>query len=295
MRFPALLAAAFSFFSLLPFAAKADAVRIVGSDLLEGSLRPEFEQFAKKADLKLAFDMRGSRLGMEALGKSQADIALLVFNSEDARPGPEFSTAVIGYLTSVVVVPADVSLTQITYGQLAGVFGLRELSNFRRWSEIGALGEWAPRAISAMALRRTTGLSLDLFRYGVLQTPELKPTVALLDSVDDAYTRLRGEEGGIAILPAAPPAGSKLKVLSLAKAANEVAYPPTAENLHTGDYPLRLSVYVVFRKGEAVRPRLGLIIRHLLSDEAEPALQAAGVTRLPVQARNQLVFDLESM
>ncbi len=272
--------------------ARPAEVRIVGSDLLEGALVEELQAYARSVDQRLTFDLRGSRLGLSALQNGQADIGLLVFGADDPRPGPTLSSAVIGYLTSVVVVPADLSLTQINYAQLAGVFGARELNNFRRWSEIGALGDWAPRAISAMALRRGNGLSLDLFRYNVLQNPELKPTVALLDSAEEAYQRLRGEEGGIAILPAPPPPGTGLKVLLLARGASDVAYPPTPENLHTGDYPLRLPVHLVFRRGEAGRH--SLLLRRLLSDEVAPTLQGLGVMPLPVQARNQLVFDLET-
>lgn len=294
MRFPRLSAAAFSAALLASSLFAADAIRVAGSDLLDGALREHLAAFAKENDLGLTFDLHGSRLGLEALQKGSADMGLLIFAAQDPKPGPEFSDAVIGYLTSVVVVPADVSLTQISYPQLAGVFGTSELNNYRRWSEIGTLGDWAPRTISGMVLRRTTGLSLDLFRYNVLQKPELKPTIAQLDSAEEVYARLLGEEGGIAILPSAPPPGKKLKVLLLAKGSGtgDVAYPPTPENLHTGDYPLRLPVHLVFRKGEA--GKLSRVIRYLLADETIPALQAAGVVQLPVQARNQLVFDLET-
>lgn len=294
MRFPrlsaALLAATVFATSLLT----AQPIRIAGSDLLDGALRTSIADFGKSADLPVTFDLRGSRLGREALEAGKADLALLVFGPQDTKPSDQFSTAVIGYFTAVVVVPSDVSLTQISFPQLAGVFGASEVNNYKRWSELGALGAWAPRSISGMVLRRTTGLSLDLFLHNVLQKPQLKPTIAVLESPQDAYTRLLGEEGGIAVLASPPPENLKLKVLSLAKTnrVGDVAYPPTPENLHTGDYPLRLPVHVVFRKGEA--GRLGRVIRHILADETLPALQAAGVVPLPVQARNQLVFDLET-
>ena len=293
MRPPVFFAAVLALSTLVAPFARAETIQITGSDLLGGALRTDLEKFAKGNDLALAFDLQGSRLGLEALQGGKADLGLLVFGAEDPKPGAGFSSAVIGYLTSVVVVPQDVSLTQVNYDQLSGVFGASEQNNYRRWSELGALGEWAPRAISGMALSRRSGLALDLFRYGVLKTPELKPTIALLDTPQEAYERLRGEEGGIAILASPPAPGLKLKVLLLAKGAGDVAYPPTAENLHSGDYPLRLPVHLVFRKGEA--GRLGVLIRHLLADETAPTLQAVGVTPLPVQARNQLVFDLETM
>jgi phosphate transport system substrate-binding protein len=295
MRVPPLIAsAAFAASLFVSSLAGAEPIRLVGSDLLAEALRPNLTEFAKQNDIELALDLRGSRLGMESLQGGKADLALLVFAAQDPKPGPEFSSSICGYLTSVIVVPADISLNQISFPQLAGIFGANELTNHKRWSDVGALGSWAPRTISAMALRRSAGLSLDLFRYNVLQKPELKPTVAQLDAPADVYARLTGEEGGIAILPTPPPAGSKLKVLLVSKGskAGDVAYPPTSENLHTGDYPLRLPVHVVFRKGEA--SKVGRVIKHLLADETAPVLQAAGVVPLPVQARNQLIFDIEN-
>jgi phosphate transport system substrate-binding protein len=291
MRLPALAAVALALFTSLAGPASAERIRIAGSDLLGEALQRSFESFAADGDRTLAYEMRGSRLGLAALQAGEAELALLVFGAQDPKPGPEVTHVVIGYLTTVVVVPAGLSLSQLHYGQLAGIFGASELNNFRRWSEVGALGEWAPRTISAMALRRSSGLSLDLFRYSVLQTPELKPTVALVETPEIAFQRLRGEEGGIAIMASPPPEDLGLKVLLVSKNPGDTAYPPTPENLHTGDYPLRLPVYLAFRRGEA--GRFGYLLRHLLSDEAAPTLQAAGLMPLPVQARNQLVFDLE--
>ena len=294
MRSPLVTAACLAIAVLLPvYESSAAPIRLAGSDLLDGALRQELEAYAKTTELGLSFDLRGSRLGMESMRTNKADLALLVFAADEAKPGPEFSTAVVGYLTSVLVVPQDITLTQISYDQLAGIFGASEQNNFKRWMEIGALGDWAPRAISAMTLGRETGLATDIFRFNVLQMRELKPTVTILPDAEKAYQRLRGEEGGIAIMATPPPANTGLKVLLIAKTAKDVAYGPTPENLHTGDYPIRLPVHLVFRKGEA--GKLGLLIRHLLSDEVQPAMNRVGMVPLPVQARNQLIFDLETM
>lgn len=294
MRSPVVTAACLALATIFaPYQSDAAPIRMAGSDLLDGALRQELESYAKSTDLSLSFDLRGSRLGMEALRTNKADLCLLVFAANEAKPGPEYSTAVIGYLTSVLVVPQDITLTQISYDQLAGIFGASEQNNFKRWMEIGALGDWAPRAISAMALSRETGLATDIFRFNVLDMRELKPTVTVLPDAAKAYQRLRGEEGGIAIMATPPPANTGLKVLLIAKRSTDVAYGPTSENLHTGDYPIRLPVHLVFRKGEA--GKLGLLIRHLLSDAAQPAMERVGLVPLPVQARNQLVFDLEAM
>jgi hypothetical protein len=279
---------------LVPFyPASAAPIRVAGSDLLAESVGAELTRFASANDLEVATAMKGSRLGLEALKTDAADFALLVFSDADEKPGPEFSSSVVGYMTAVLVVPSDLPLTQIHYAQLAGIFGASEVNNYKRWNEIGLSGAWGVRGITTVATTRRAGLSLDLFRLAVMQTPEFKPTVQMFDEPAKALERIGGEEGGIALLPAPPADGAKLKVLLVAKTERDVAYGPTPENLHTGDYPLRLPVHLVLRKGSA--RKLNFVLRHLLSDEAAPALLKSGVVPLPVQARNQLVFDLENL
>ena len=273
--------------------ALAAPIRFTGSDLLLGQVDVDMQKFAKANDLDISFDFKGSRLGLEALQAKTADIGLLVFGADAIKPGPEFTSVVVGYLTTVIAVPETLTLSQVTYDQMAAIFGAREQNDMRRWADVGVLGSQAQRSILSVAAGRRAGLSLDIFRYAVLTKPELKPTVLIFDDALSAAARITSEEGGIALLPAAPSADGKLKVLLLAKGAKDVAYGPTAENLHSGDYPLRLPIYLVFRKGDA--SRLGFVIKHLLADETVPVLNASGVTPLPTQARNQVLFDLETM
>lgn len=270
----------------------AQPVKVVGSDLVVETVGGELTRFAGLSDMDLTHDFRGSRLGLEALEKGEADFGLLMFAPGDAQPGADLAKWVIGYMTAILVIPESVPLTQLHYAQLAGVFGANETNNYRRWSELGVSGNWGVRGITVVAGSRRAGLATDLFRFEVLKTPEFKPTINLRDDSASVLARISGEEGGIALVSSPPAADSGLKVLLVAKSAQDVAYGPTSENLHTGDYPLRLPVYLVVRKSE-VR-RINPVLRHLLSDETAPILLRAGVVPLPVQARNQLVFDLEN-
>lgn len=271
--------------------ATAAPIRVVGSDLLADSVSAELKGYAKKNDIELTVSMSGSRTGLEQLENGAADFGLLIFGADDKRPGVEFTVLPVGYLTAVLIAPAGVSLSQINYGQLAGVFGANEAQIFRRWGDLGVTGAWSSRGITAMAANRD-GLALDLFRYEVMSAPELRSTVVLFKDSSLLLARLSGEEGGIGIVATPPVNNPRLKVLLVAKGERDVAYGPSPENLHSGDYPLRLPLRLVFRKGDA--SRLNSVFRHLLADETIPALLAAGVTPLPVQARNQLVFELES-
>jgi phosphate transport system substrate-binding protein len=271
----------------------AEPLKLVGSDLLSGYVDVDLKKFAADNDLDITADFKGSRLGLEALQAKKADFGFLIFGTDAVKPGPEFTTVVIGYLTTVIAVPQTLPLSQVTFDQMASVYGAKEQNDARRWGDIGVVGPLAQRSIQTVAAGRRAGLALDIFRYTVLAKPEVKSTVMLFDDATVAANRIATDEGGMALLPTAPAANSKLKVLLLAKAAKDVAYGPTAENLHSGDYPLRLPMYLVFRKGDA--QRLRFVVKHLLADESHGVFNNAGVVPLPAQARNQVIFDLETM
>ncbi|MEY4488091.1 MAG: hypothetical protein RIQ79_599 [Verrucomicrobiota bacterium] len=273
--------------------ALAEPLKIVGSDLLNGTVDVELTKFAKTNDHEIAVEFKGSRLALETLQSKQADMGLMVFGADDTKPGPEFTTLVVGYFTTFIAVPKSMVMSQISFERMGAIFGARESSDARRWADIGVVGALSQRNILAVASGRRAGLSLDIFRYGVLSKPELKSTVLLFDTAEEAEGRISSDEGGIVLLPTAPTTNGKLKVLLLSKTVRDVAYGPTPENLHSGDYPLRLPVQLVFRKGDA--KRLGYLIRHLLADETMATLNAANVISLPTQARKQVIFDLETM
>jgi hypothetical protein len=276
----------------LALAQDAAALRVVGSDMLADELGRELKRYAADADLELKVNLEGSRVGLDALRKGQADLALVVFGPGEQVPSEEFATLVGGYLTAVVAVSDRIPISQISFAQLAAIYGANEQENFRRWSELGVSGDWASRTITAVTTSTRAGLAVDMVRYGVLGSPALKPTVVSYNRVDDALTRLRAEDGGIVILPSPPPEDRGLRVLLVAKTEGDVAYGPTPENLHLGDYPLRLPLHLVFRKGDGAR--IQRLTRHLLAEETIPVLLRAGIVPLPVQARNQVVFELEN-
>ncbi len=271
----------------------AAPIRVAGSDLFAAALEPELQRFAKSSEVELTVALQGSRVGLEALEKGGADLALLVIGGDEPKPGVTLQAVTVGYLTSVFLVPSAVDLTQVSFNQLGGVFGSSESLTLKRWSELGVSGAYAARVITPLVARRDA-LAYDLFRYTALKTPEYKTTVVTVEDAATLYGRLAGlDEGGLALVSTPPAANLPLKVLLVAKGDRDVAYGPTAENLHSGDYPLRLPVQMVFRKSDA--KRLNGVMRMLLADETAPALLKAGIIPLPVQARNQVVFELENL
>ena len=268
-------------------------VRVVGSDLLGTGFASTLTAYAQRNDLGLSLQLEGSHAGMEKLESGRAELALMFFSPKEKLPEAPFVVWPVAYHTAVIVVPASLPLTQITFDQLNSIYGDVAQSGLKRWSDLGVTGEWAHRNILPNLVGPSGGLTCDLFRYTVLQTPVLRPTVAMQSSLAESLTRIRGEEGGIAVLPLLPPNQPRLKALLAARGGQDVAFGPTSDNLYSGDYPIRLPVYLVFRK-EAAK-RLQSTLRYLLSDDAVPLWESAQLVPLPLRIRNQQIFELETL
>ena len=266
-------------------------VRMVGSDLLGKEFTAGLTAYSKRNDLGIRLALEGSRTGLERLQSGLADLGVVMISPGDKMPAAPFVALPVAYQTAVVVVPSSLPLTQITYAQLNTIYGDEAQAGIRRWNDLGVTGEWGGRNIQPNILGPSGGLSYDLFRYTALTAPALRPTVGVQSTLTDSLTRIRGEEGGIAVLPLLPEGQTRLKTLLVARGPQDVAFGPTADNIHSGDYPIRLPVYLVFRKDAA--KRLQTTLRYLLSEDAVPLWEKAQLVPLPIQVRNQQIFDLE--
>jgi phosphate transport system substrate-binding protein len=266
-------------------------VRVVGSDMLGANFPDALRAYSQRNDLGVTLNLAGSRSGMEQLASGKADLVLACFAPSEKLPEAPFVAWPVAYHTAVVVVPAALPLSQISFDQLNMIYGDVAQSGLKRWNDLGVSGLWANRNILPNMLGQAGGLTCDLFRYTVLQVPSFRPTVGMQSSLAECLTRIRGEEGGMAILPVLPVGQTNLKTLLLAKGKQDVAFGPTPDNLYSGDYPIRLPVYLVFRR-EAAK-QLQPVLRYLLGEDAVPLWEDAKLVPLPLRVRNQQIFDLE--
>jgi phosphate transport system substrate-binding protein len=271
-------------------AARADLV-VVGSDLMGQNFATGLTTLAGQAKVAVQLDLTGSRVGLEKLRAGQADLALLVFSTQETPPGAPFVARPVAYHTAVVVVPASLPLAQVSYAQLRDLFSDNEgAATLVHWSDLGVTDpNWAAGKILLWMSGSGGGLSYDIFQHTVLPTPGLRSTVQVDLDGPAALKHTAVPEGGLAIVPSLPAGQDQLRVVPVARGLHDVAFLPTPENVHTGDYPIRLPLYVVFRSD--ARARVLPLLRILYGPEAVALWQGAQLVPLPPQARDQQVQD----
>lgn len=270
-----------------------EQVRIVGSDLLAREITPVLQAMAERDDRELAVEFSGSYAGWQQLQAGRADIALLSFAPKEPLPGDEFHVVPIAWHTVVVLAPSAVSLSQISFAQLAGVFGVEEGSDWKRWGDLGVSGEMAARSVTPWVGESSPLPTLELFRHLVLRTRALG--TALRRSADESalVARLNSPEGGLALAARLPETATGLKTLPVSIEPAGVAFLPTTAAIERGDYPLQWPVYLVFRRADV--QRLYPWLRLLLGDEAAQAMQRSGLHPAAPDTRKRHAFALEQL
>ena len=129
----------------------------------------------------------------------------------------------------------------------------------------GADGSWASVPVAAHITTPAQGLSYEIFRHRVLPTPKLKVSVREFDSLESTREALRADDAGIAVVPWWQESDDRFKALIIGSTGGEVAFGPTAQNLAAGDYPLALTLSLVFERARAQELRPWL--RFCYSDE----------------------------
>jgi phosphate transport system substrate-binding protein len=269
-------------------------VRVVGSDLLGVEFSKALYDFAGRSSLTVALAFDGSRPALDELKAGRADLALLTLPAAEELAAPAFHSLPIAYHRVVILAPAACPLPQLTLDQVTGIFGAGGgAAVIDRWGDLGLGGDWATAPVGVLAPEVGAGVVLEYFRHAVLRDRELRANAVRYRDPVALQRRFSGEARALALAAAPLAEPAPAKVVPLAARAGYPAFLPTPENLHSGDYPLRLPLRLVFRR--EITRELRSLLAFLLGDEAAAHFARAGVVPLPATARAQQLAAVQKM
>ena len=266
-------------------------LRIGGSDLLGAAFQEALEEFARDYDLDLKIELRGTFAARTALEDGSLDLALIAAPRE-TNAGPEgFDSHVFAYQTAVLAINSSNPLNELNLPQVAGIYGAEEITSFTRWGDLGLSGDLRPRSIGLHSIDVGSSIAVDLLRHEVLRTPRLRGTVAFHRTPAEVIAAVEDSVAAMGLLPQSPPPGSPVRVLALSQEEGGIAFGPSGENVHSGDYPIRLPIYLVFSP-ESREPLRDLLL-FLTRERVAEAIEEAGLLPLPSSARNRQRLEFE--
>lgn len=270
--------------------AQAEEIRIAASDLLADYIEAPLTAYGEENEITFVVDSIGSLPALDRLRSDEIDLAIIAVPEGNVVPREEFSIYPFAYDAAVLVVNESNPIDEISVARLGGIFGSNEEFNLNTWGDLGLSG-WGGRNIKPLAGTSEESIALELFKYSVFRGGAMKPSVAMVKDTE-IEDLLRSDAASIAILSRMPEK-SNVKVLMVSSGSDTdtPAFGPSDDNVHYGDYPIRLAFYIVFNQRD--ESKLRPIIRELLDDEVATSLRANDLIALPDTVRRKLLIDLD--
>ena len=270
--------------------AQAEEIRIAASDLLADYIKVPLKAYAAENDSTYVVDSIGSLPALDRLRSGEIDLAIIAVPEGDEVPRDEFSVYPFAYDVAVIAVNATNPIDEISVARLGGIFGSNEELNLNTWGELGLSG-MGSRNVKALAGISDESIALELFKYSILKGGFMKPSVSMVKDTE-VEDLLRSDTASIAILSRMPE-NKNIKVLMVSSESDAYApaFGPTDDNVHYGDYPIRLAYYIVYnlRDDAKLRPT----IRELLNDEVAISLRSKDLIAMPETVRRKFLIDLD--
>ncbi len=262
---------------------------VVGSDLLAPAVKPVVEGFAEHSDTEITMEFIGSVPGKEDLKVGEADLAILAAPKDADLPSGNYKVLPIAYEVAYVVVEKLNPLTEVSMEQLAAIFGSSGVQKVERWGELNLQGPIAQRSILPLALDNDSTVVLELFKYEVLQSGSLRANVNRVKGNLQLMEMIASDSGSIGISNQVL-LDDKVRALAVS-GSDEFAFGPTPENVHYGEYPLRLSYYLVYprEKQNELKP----LLKALLGADLADRLDNEGFVPLPENVRKRMLVELD--
>lgn len=275
---------------LLPFSAQADEIRIAASDLLADYIKAPLVAYGEKNETTFKIDKIGSLPALDRLRSDEIDLAIIAVPEGTEVPREEFSVYPFAYDVAVVIVNESNPIDEISLARLGGIFGSNEEFSFNTWGDLGLSG-WGSRNIKPLSGTSNESIALELFKFSVFKGGGMKPGVAMVKS-NEVADLVSDDAASIAILSQMPEGGNvKVLMVSTDESTDAPAFGPTDDNVHYGDYPIRLAFYIAYSKRD--EDKLREIVRLLLEDDVANSLRENHLLALPDTVRRKLLIDLD--
>ncbi|MEE2988174.1 MAG: substrate-binding domain-containing protein [Verrucomicrobiota bacterium] len=269
---------------------QAEEIRIAVSDLLADYTLSPLRVYGAENGTTYVIDSIGSLPALDRLRSDEIDLAIVAVPEGEEVPRDEFNIFPFAYDVAVIVVNDSNPIDEISVARLGGIFGSNEELNLNTWGELGLSG-WGSRNIKALAGTNDKSIALELFKHSIFKGGGMKPSVSMVKDTE-IEDLISSDAASIAILSRMPE-NSNIKVLMVSSGGDTYApaFGPTDDNVHYGDYPIRLAFYILYNSRDDAKLRS--TIRELLNDEVATSLRANNFIALPDTVRRKFLIDLD--
>ncbi len=285
-----------------PVAAPDNIIHIGGSDLLQTAIGEPLTRYVQQKHLAVKVDMAGSIPALSKLKTGEVQLAILDAPLGQAPAPKEFTAIPLCFAVDYIVVNQTNPINALDLREVAAVFGSTQRTAVD-WGDLQAPPDWAAQPILACTTSTDDGLVLEIFKNEVLSGTAFLHTVHILGTAREMIKTVTDNPTAIGLSGFDPGPPCKVLLLSNSQsalkatnssttAAAKGAAQPTAQNIYTGDYPLRLPFYLVFKPAD--KARILDLLRLLLTDEYATNLANEHFVPVPNTERQRSSLELDN-
>ena len=275
--------------------AGAQTVTVAGSDLLQAAVSEPLQRYATQNGKDWKVDLSGTVPAMAALREGNAQLAIIAIPLSDVLPdSKEYTVIKFCFQVDYILVNQANPLKEMDRNQLVGVFSTGD-ENITRWEQLHLAGEWTTRPIIALSTSTDDGVVVELFKNTLFGHNEFKPTVQIMKTPTELVKTVVDNPNSLALSGFDP---GNVTVISLsseqgsaAPGVPKVPFSPTEDNVYSGDYPLRLPFYLVFKPAD--KARVSELVKLLLGNEFAGHLKAQHYMPVTETFRNHSALELD--
>lgn len=234
------------------------------------------------------YRLDGTATALEGLQAGRLDVALIA----EAAALPEalvkagWVRVPVAYQVAVVAVSVENPIDELSFAQLRQA--LAATAGNATWGALGLGEPWSGRPIVPALVEAPRHLGTALLRHEALGGAVWRSGLPTFSTPAAAFAQMANQPGALLVLPQ-PIEGAGFRWMALTATADGAAFGPSAENIHFGDYPLRIPFVLLLPPSASNAPALWApLVQALLSDAAVVHWESAGFVALPSADRAAL-------
>lgn|GEM_PF-1249135 len=290
-----------------PASAPDNILHVGGSDLLQTAIGEPLTRYIQQKHLDVKVDMAGSIPALSKLKSGDIQLAILDAPLGQAPAAKEFTAIPFCFAVDYIVVNQTNPINALDLREVAAVFGSTQRTAVD-WGDLQAPADWAAQPILACTTSTDDGLVLEIFKNEVLGGTAFLHNVRILGTAREMIKTVTDNPTAIGLSGFDPGPPCKVLLLSNTKSigatttatsasnsasAAKGAVQPTAQNVYTGDYPLRLPFYLVFKPEN--KARVLELLHLLLTDEYATYLTGEHFIPVPATDRQRSSLELDNL
>lgn len=259
-----------------------------GSDTMVNLAQVWAEEYRKvRPEVDIEVSGGGSGVGIAALAKGTIELANASRNMKPEEieaakknTGKEPKEFIVGYDALAIFVPKDNPLTEITFDQLAAIFG--EGGKITKWSDLGVKLPADQDEIIRISRQSSSG-TYEFFREHVLNKRDFKLGSRDMNGSKEVVELVGSTPGAIGYSGMGYNEPSKVKMLKVSPKSGQPAVEPSVASALSHQYPIARSL-LVYTLGEPAG-EVRKYIDWILSDAGQHIVEKSGYVPLPAVAR----------